>query len=77
MEKIALSILIWALASCSADKGMKGKNAAATNDPYAGLWSMLVLPKPPDVKPLKEGIKAVFKDASHSKGKGKVSVGTA
>ncbi|MBF0516784.1 MAG: hypothetical protein HQK97_06645 [Nitrospirae bacterium] len=75
MKKLALTILIWVLASC---QGQKGKNAASVTDSYAGLWGMLVVSKPPTgLKPLKEATKAGFKDASYSKGKGKIAVGTA
>lgn len=79
MKKIALTILMLALASCTARKDA----AEAGKDPYAVLWNMLVLSTPPDIKdtpaanPLNETRKAAFKDASHSTGKGKIATGTA
>ena len=69
-----LAILMWALASCASQNAGSVPEA---KDPYAGLWNMLVLSQPPDVKPLKEEKKFIFKDASHATGKGKVVVGTA
>ncbi|WP_420264533.1 hypothetical protein [Candidatus Magnetominusculus dajiuhuensis] len=76
MKRIVLSILIWVLASCSSQKAKEAAGVAG-RDSYAGLWGMLALSTPPEVKPLVEGGKAVFKDASHSTGKGKIAVGTA
>lgn len=73
MKKIVFAIMLWALASCT---GQRGGNAPEAKDSYAGLWSMLVLSGPPDIKPLKENANAVFKDASRSTGKGKIAVGT-
>ncbi|MBF0555305.1 MAG: hypothetical protein HQK96_12240 [Nitrospirae bacterium] len=78
MKKIVLSILIWVLASCASQKSKDAAGVAGqAKDSYAGLWSMLVLSTPPAIKPLNEGGKAVFKDASHATGKGKVAIGTA
>ncbi|MBF0318249.1 MAG: hypothetical protein HQL01_00385 [Nitrospirae bacterium] len=71
MKKTGFTILMLALASCA------NQSVPEAKDPYAGLWNMLVLSQPPEIKPLKEDKKFIFKDASHSKGKGKIVLGTA
>ncbi|MCG6551476.1 MAG: hypothetical protein L7F77_04050 [Candidatus Magnetominusculus sp. LBB02] len=75
MRKIALAVLIWTLAACTAQRD---KTASVAKDPYAALWQMLAVSSAPSTKPLNEiNDKAAFKDASHSTGKGKIAVGTA
>ncbi|MBF0457227.1 MAG: hypothetical protein HQK99_04960 [Nitrospirae bacterium] len=79
MKKLALTILMMTLAACSARRDA----SEAGKDPYAGLWNMLVLSTPPEIKGTQEAArpdetrKAAFKDASHSTGKGKIATGTA